>query len=285
MSQQADMNFKRIAIAIDYLYKNHRQQPDLELVAEVVGLSPFHFQKMFKDWAGVSPKKFVSFLNIEYAKSLLKSKKLSLLDVAIRTGLSGTSRLHDLFINIEGMTPGEYKNGGRDLNLNYSYSETQFGTILACATVKGVCHLAFIENEEEAFKTMVSRFPNATFVQTHDDFQQNAINAFQMESQELQPVRLHLKGTDFQIKVWQALLNIPRGNLRTYGNIASEIRMPGASRALGSAIVDNPIAYLIPCHRVIQSTGLSGNYMWGPSRKLAMIGWEAARLESDLNLK
>jgi AraC family transcriptional regulator of adaptative response/methylated-DNA-[protein]-cysteine methyltransferase len=251
----------------------------LDEIAEKVHLSPFHFQRIFTDWAGVSPKKFLQYISIDHAKKLL-SEQATLFDTAFETGLSGTSRLHDLFVNIEGMTPGEYKNGGENLAINYSYAESPFGNIMVASTPKGICHIAFADSEAEGLATLQKIFPNATYKSMVDMIQQNALYIFKHDWSKLNEIKLHLKGTDFQIKVWETLLKIPVGKLSTYGNIASSMGQPTASRAVGSAVGDNPVAFLIPCHRVIQSTGEFGQYHWGSNRKTAMIGWEAAQAEA-----
>jgi AraC family transcriptional regulator of adaptative response/methylated-DNA-[protein]-cysteine methyltransferase len=278
MKQQENINYNRIAEAIDYIKQNFKTQPDLDDVAEKIHLSPYHFQRMFTDWAGVSPKKFLQYISIEYAKTILKDKQATLFDAAFETGLSGTGRLHDLFIKIEGMTPGEFKNGGENLSINYSYAETPFGDILVASTAKGICYMAFADNEQKALNDLQNHFPNARFKQMVDLIQQNALYIFTHDWNKLHQIKLHLKGTDFQLKVWETLLKIPMGRLSTYGNIAAHIKNPKASRAVGSAIGDNPVAFLIPCHRVIQSSGTFGQYHWGSIRKTAMIGWEAAKV-------
>lgn len=279
MKGQQDTDFHRIAEAIRFLRKNFKTQPKLEDVANKLHLSPHHFQRMFTDWAGVSPKKFLQYLTLEYAKNLIKEDGNSLLDTALDSGLSGTGRLHDLFVNIEGMTPGEYKNGGRNLSINYSFAESPFGNLLVASTPKGICHISFYETEKKAIDTLKSIFPNASYSQMTDRLQQDALFIFTRDWSQLGRIKLHLKGTEFQIKVWESLLKIPMGNLSTYGRIAKEIDHPKASRAIGTAIGNNPVAFLIPCHRVIQSTGEIGEYHWGSSRKAAMIGWEAARTD------
>ncbi len=277
METQQQLNYDRIAAAITYLQANFRQQPDLDKIAEQVHLSPFHFQRLFTEWAGVSPKQFIGYLSIEYAKQVLKEKETSLLDTAYETGLSGTGRLHDLFIKIEGMTPGVYKNGGAALSINYSYATTPFGNILTASTEKGICYMAFADDEALALAELKNLFPNASYRQITDLHQQNALHIFHHDRSQLQEVKLHLKGTPFQIKVWEALLKVPQGDLTTYGRLAEVIRNPGAYRAVGTAVAQNPVAYLIPCHRVIQSAGTIGQYHWGSARKTAMIGWEAAQ--------
>lgn len=281
MKTQDQLNFTRIAEAIDYIQANFKTQPTLDEVAEKVHLSPFHFQRLFTDWAGTSPKKFLQYVSVEYAKKLLKDNQASLFDTAHETGLSGTGRLHDLFINIEGMTPAEYKNGGKNLLIHYSFAQSPFGNVIVASTPKGICHIAFEENESNAFETLKNRYPNATFKQLLDAAQQNALLIFSHDWNKLNNIKLHLKGTDFQLKVWETLLKIPMGQLSTYGTIAQTIQHPKASRAVGTAIGSNPVAFLIPCHRVIQSSGTFGGYMWGSTRKTAIIGWEAAQLNAE----
>ena len=277
MNTQEAVNFNRIAEAIEYLTQNFREQPNLDEVARKVYLSPFHFQRLFTDWAGVSPKKFLQFLTIEHAKNVLKEKEATVFDAAFETGLSGTGRLHDLFIKIEGMTPGEYKNGGEALAINYSYAESPFGNILVASTPKGICHMAFADDEETALQALKKNFPNAGYRQMVDLIQQNALYIFTHDWKKLDQVKLHLKGTAFQLKVWETVLKIPQGRLSTYKSVAEKINNPKALRAVGTAIAQNPVAFIIPCHRVIQSAGTFGNYHWGTRRKTAMIGWEAAK--------
>lgn len=278
MTTSEQINYSRIAEAIDYIRTNFREQPGLDEIAEKVNLSPFHFQRLFTNWAGVSPKKFLQYISVEYAKGILQDKQATLFDVAHEAGLSGTGRLHDLFIQIEGMTPGEYKNGGADLAINYSYAASPFGNILVASTSKGICYMAFTDQEHTALTDLTSRFPNASFKQFLDPLQQDALYIFTHDWTRLNQIKLHLKGTAFQLKVWETLLKIPMGELTTYGTIADRITRPNASRAVGTAIGNNPVAFLIPCHRVIQSGGGPGGYMWGLTRKSAIIGWEAAKL-------
>jgi AraC family transcriptional regulator of adaptative response/methylated-DNA-[protein]-cysteine methyltransferase len=278
MSTQQIINYKRIEEAINYIKLNFKEQPNLDDVAEKVNLSPFHFQRLFTEWAGISPKKFLQYLSLDYAKDILKNKQATLFDTAYETGLSGTGRLHDLFMNIEGMTPAEYKNGGKELTINYSFAESPFGNIIVASTAKGICYLAFADDNLDAFGKLQAQFPNAIYHQVVDVAQQNALFIFTKDWSQLSNIKLHLKGTAFQLKVWEALLNIPMGSLSTYSSIAGTIQQPTASRAVGSAVGDNPVAFLIPCHRVIKSTGEFGQYHWGANRKTAMIGWEAAKV-------
>lgn len=282
MNTQETINYNRIADAIDYIKANFKEQPNLDEVAEKVHLSPFHFQRLFSDWAGTSPKKFLQYTSLEHAKKLLKENQATISETAYETGLSGTSRLHDLFVNIEGMTPAEYKNGGKNLEINYSFAESPFGNIIVASTQKGVCFMAFAEDETIGFNDLKHKFPNAAFSRKLDLAQQNALFIFQNDWSKLSEIKLHLKGTDFQLKVWETLLKIPMGQLSTYGTIAQQIQKPNASRAVGTAIGNNPVAFLIPCHRVIQSSGVFGGYMWGNTRKTAIIGWEGAQVNPQL---
>jgi len=281
MNTQEQLNYERIAEAIAYINTNFKTQPNLDEVAEKIHLSPFHFQRMFTEWAGVSPKKFLQFISIEHAKEILRDQQATLFDAAFETGLSGTGRLHDLFIKIEGMTPGEFKNGGESLAINYSFAESPFGNLLVASTDKGICYLAFADEPKLAMEELQTKFPRAQYRQMTDLVQQNALQIFSHDWSKLREIKLHIKGTDFQLKVWETLLKIPLGQLSSYASIAGKIESPGASRAVGSAIGDNPVAFLIPCHRVIQSTGAFGQYHWGSTRKTAMIGWEAAKTQMN----
>jgi len=278
MTLQNSINYNRIAEAITYIRENFKQQPDLDEIAGKVHLSPFHFQRLFTEWVGVSPKKFLQFISIEHAKQVLKNNASTLFDTAFETGLSGTGRLHDMFINIEGMTPGEYKNGGQNLKVNYSFYDTNFGTILVGSTSKGICHMAFTEDRDKGFLALQQKFCRAQFNHTTDAIQENSLHIFTTDWKQLDKIRLHLKATDFQIKVWSTLLKIPKGGLATYSDVAHHIDNPGAVRAVGTAIGQNPVAFLIPCHRVIRASGDFGQYHWGSVRKTAIIGWEAANM-------
>ena len=281
------INFKRIAEAIKILQQNFTDQPGLGEIAKQIHVSPAHFQRVFTAWAGVSHKKFMQFVTIAHAKQILRTSSTqnissqknnsTLFDTASQTGLSGTGRLHDLFVNIEGMTPGEYKNGGAGLSIKYSFAQTCFGNIVVASTLKVICHISFFEDETMAIQNLFKSFPSAMYVEFPEEIHKKVVDIFNTNHLPVTRISLHLKGSPFQIKVWEALLKIPEGNLNTYGNVANKIGSPKASRAVGTAIGQNPIAYLIPCHRVIQSTGLFGGYMWGSERKAAMIGWEAAR--------
>ncbi|MFY0254748.1 bifunctional transcriptional activator/DNA repair enzyme AdaA [Chitinophaga sp. 30R24] len=274
-------HYNNIAIAIDYIKQHFKSQPGLEEVAAAVHMSPFHFQRIFAEWAGVTPKKFLQYLTLDYAKNMLRTGQATVSDAAFETGLSGTGRLHDLFINIESMTPGEYRNGGKALHINYSFAESPFGNIIVAATPKGICHLAFADDRELALQYLIAQFPHALFTQTVDLIQQHALYIFTQDWSRLAEIKLHLKGTDFQLKVWEALLKVPMGKLTTYSMLAKELQRPNAFRAVGSAVAQNPVAFLIPCHRVIKANGATGEYHWGSTRKNAIIGWEAAKTDKE----
>lgn len=282
METQANIDYNRIAEAIEYIRQHFKDQPSVEVVAEKVHLSASHFKRMFTQWAGTSPKKFLQYISVEHAKRMLQESQATLFDTAFETGLSSTSRLHDLFVRIEGMTPAEYKHGAKNLQINYSFAESPFGPLIVASTSKGVCYMAFEEDEQKALQNLLLKFPNAVFQQKLDLLQQNALFIFQNDWSKLPEIKLHLKGTDFQLKVWESLLKIPMGKLSTYGRIAEEVGSPNGSRAVGSAIGSNPVAYLIPCHRVIQSSGAFGGYMWGTTRKTAIIGWEGVKSQSAI---
>lgn len=283
MSDGNELNYKRIETAIEYIKHNFKEQPSLNDIADVVGLSNYHFQRLFAHWAGVSPKKFIQYLSLEYAKKLLAQNAMSLEETAYATGFSGSSRLHDLFVNIEAMTPGDYKKGGMNLSINYSFSSTLFGNIIVASTSKGICYMAFGEEKLTAFEALHTCFPNANFVEQTDDFQYSALSIFSLNWNDIDHIKLHIKGTDFQLKVWEALLSLPLGGLASYGQIAKTINQPQAFRAVGSAIGSNPVAFVIPCHRVIQKNGDIGGYMWGNTRKSAIIAWEASKLDHKAN--
>lgn len=270
-----NIDFKRIEQAINYIRNHFKEQPNLDEIAAAVNLSPHHFHRLFTQWAGVSPKKFLQFTTLEYAKSLLKEEK-SLLDVSVDAGLSGTSRLHDLFVTVEAMTPGEYKNQGKNLTVYYSFPETIFGSSCVASTDKGICYLAFGDTAT-GYKELMEMFPRAIFIQQEQSIHLQAVAFLQNPESTLHPLQLHIKGTDFQLKVWDALLKIPLGELTTYGNISNHLNNPKANRAVGTAVGSNPISYIIPCHRVIRSSGELGGYHWGLDLKVAMIGWEAAK--------
>lgn len=281
METQDRIDYDRIARAIGYIRVHFREQPSLETLAAQTGLSPSRFQRIFTAWAGVSPKKFLQYVSLAHARQMLSGGEATLFDAAFDTGLSGTGRLHDLFVTIEGMTPGEYGQGGRSLDISYSFAPGPFGETLVASTPRGLCYMAFCDGRERALDELRALFPNARYRQRQDDIQCRALSFFSRTDDGGAPLRLRLKGTPFQLKVWEALLRIPEGRLTTYGRIARQIGSPNASRAVGTAVGDNPVSYLIPCHRVIRSSGALGGYHWGLDRKTAMIGWEAAHAEEE----
>lgn len=282
MNTQQQIDYNRIAKVIRYINSNFRQQPSLEELAQQVHLSPYHFQRLFKQWAGTTPKKFLQFISLNHAKTMLKGGETTLFDASYDTGLSGTARLHDLFVNIEGMTPAEFKNGGAKLQITYSFYPCPFGNLIIASTSKGICHMAFYTDKDLGIAALKNTFPNAIYEVKTDVHQQNALQFFNHGNSTLDQVKLHLRATDFQLKVWEALLKIPFGELSTYGSLAKQIGSPKASRAVGTAIGSNPVAFLIPCHRVIQATGAIGGYKWETPRKTAIIGWEQAQIDSAI---
>ncbi|TGE20122.1 bifunctional transcriptional activator/DNA repair enzyme AdaA [Hymenobacter elongatus] len=272
-------DYQRIAAAIGYIQQHFREQPSLEQMAEQAHWSPFHFQRKFQEWAGVSPKKFLQYVSVEYAKKLLR-QQLSVAEATHETGLSGTSRLHDLFVTLEAMTPGEYRQGGAALTITYSFGESQFGPYLVASTPKGICCLHFADDADLALAELRQEWPQATLLAEMTAEHTQVARFFAREVGPGDRLHLHLKGTDFQLKVWKSLLRIPEGRLATYAGLAAEAGHGPAVRAVGTAIGANPVGYLIPCHRVIRNTGDLGQYRWGPTRKAALLGWEAARTSS-----
>ncbi|WP_276495861.1 methylated-DNA--[protein]-cysteine S-methyltransferase [Pontibacter litorisediminis] len=269
-------HYETVAKALAYIRQQAAQQPTLEEVAAQVHLSPQHFQRVFTEWAGVSPKKFLQYLSLKHAKAVL-AQSTSVLEATHSTGLSASSRLHDLFVSVEGMTPGQYKNQGEQLQLKYSFGSSQFGSYLVASTSRGICYLHFFQNSEQALQELRQVWPRAELLQQETKMHQQVQSFFlNTISPEDGRIKLHLSGTPFQLKVWEALLRIPEGHLCSYASLAHSINQPNASRAVGTAIGSNPIGFLIPCHRVIKSVGGIGEYRWGSERKMAMIGWEAA---------
>jgi len=282
MKEQEQINYDRIAKAIDYIKNNFKKQPSLDEIAENINLSPFLFQRLLTEWTGTSPQKFLRYISVEYAKRMLKvDHQVTLFNTSNDTGLSNTSRLHDLFISIEGMRPAEFQQGGRTLSIYFQFADSPFGKLIIASTRKGICYMAFNDDENVALANLKAKFPNAEFQNKSDRIHQNALAIFQNDWNQLPLIKLHLKGTDFQLKVWEALLKIPMGQLTTYSSIAHQIEKPNASRVIGTAIGRNPVAFLIPCHRVIRSTGTFGGYMWGNTRKTAIIGWEGAKTATE----
>jgi len=287
MRSQID-DYARIERAIHFLEDNFHRQPGLKEIARSVNLSEHHFQRLFRRWAGISPKRLIQFLTLENAKRLLE-KSGNLLDTTYDAGLSSPGRLHDLFVNIEGMTPGEFKAKGAGLRISYGFHASPFGECLLAVTERGVCGLGFVGKggRGRALQDFKSRWKEARFEEDAQAtrpymdriFGDNGLPAQTRHGDK--PLTLVLKGTNFQIKVWEALLKVPRGALTCYEDLALNIGRPRALRAVGAAVGRNPVAFIIPCHRAIRKAGIIGDYHWGGARKKAMLVWEAARTNGD----
>lgn len=305
-------DYDRIAQAIAFMRQHHLEQPDLATVAQHVNLSEFHLQRLFTRWAGISPKRFLQYLTVEYAKAQIAQTK-SILDLSLEVGLSSPGRLHDLFVTVEAMSPGEFKAGGAGLQICYGLYDSPFGQVLIATTARGLCHLHFLEDAREtgqagptvatgtdqsnpqsnspadprpsakaiAAQQLRPAWPKADLI--HDPQAIAPLGELIFASAlgaPPQPLTLWVKGTNFQLQVWRALLQVPPGRITTYQAIAQLIDRPSATRAVGNAIGQNPVAYLIPCHRVIRESGLLGGYRWGLDRKAAMLGWEASQTQT-----
>lgn len=281
MNTNNTYTYEQIARAIEHLTTNFRDQPSLANLADQANVSEFHFQRLFTEWAGVSPKKFSQYLTLEHAKNQLRSGA-PLAAAAHDAGLSGTGRLHDLFVTIEGVTPGQFKQAGAGLVLIYSVFDSPFGRYLLGAINEKIAVLHFLADAEIPDQIAANAWPEATLQHDSVRLQPMANQIFPTvgagSSGSPKPLTMLMRGSAFQLKVWSALLKIPEGRLVSYDQIADVIGQPTASRAVGTAIGSNPIGYLIPCHRVIKKTGLFGGYRWGTDRKQAMLGWEAARV-------
>ena len=277
VSTETNINYQRIEQAIRYLEENFQRQPELDEVAEKVHLSPFHFQRIFTDWAGISPKRFLQFLTVDFLKGKLQETR-NIVEAAESAGLSSQSRVYDLFTTLEAVTPQEYKLSGGGIRIEYGFHETPFGSCLAGVTERGICWLSFVDTEEgpiAELEKMKEHWHQSIF---HQDQVLTSAFVDQIFSGEKQrKIHLFAKGTNFQIKVWEALLRLPMGSVTTYQNIAERIKNPKAMQAVGSAIGSNHIAYLIPCHRVIRKDGILGEYRWSAPRKKSIIGWEMAK--------
>ena len=279
-SAQDQATYECMARAIAFIREHHLQQPSLATVARHVHMSEYHFQRLFTQWAGISPKRFCQYLTLDYAKSQITHTQ-SLLELSMAAGLSSPGRLHDLFITLEAMSPGEYKNAGAGLEIDYGIHNTPFGQCLIAITHRGICNLQFLDDgggprplQTEWPQARICHRPEATAAICRQIF------FTPKPSGKRLPLKLHVKGTNFQIQVWRALLTIPWGGLATYQGVAQSIDRPTAARAVGNAIGRNPVGYLIPCHRVIRGSGELGGYRWGASRKAVLLGWEASQKES-----
>jgi len=281
---QLSLDYQRVEQAIIFLEKNFHHQPTLKEIADSVYVSEYHFQRLFSSWVGISPKRFLQYLTKEYAKRLLKESR-NVLDVSFETGLSSPGRLHDLFVNCEAVTPGEFKDQGEGLRIEYGIHPTPFGDILLATTARGICWLSFVKKEgpEQEIQNLQKSWPKGEFCKNASETKKLANRVFAISyngSTKPQPFNLFLKGTNFQIKVWEALLKIPAGQVVSYEDVAAYIGKPKAVRAVANAVGSNPIPFIIPCHRVIRKIGEFGGYTGGTARKKALLGWEAARYQS-----
>jgi len=274
-------DYERIARAIEYLQRHAAQQPELTAVARHVHLSAHHFQRLFTRWAGVSPKRFLQYLTVEHAKSRLAASQ-NVLDLADEVGLSGPGRLHDLFVTLEALSPGEYKAGGAGLEIRYGTHDSPFGPALIATSRRGICSLHFLNSGDDAAALIRAEWPRAELRRDPASTAALAEHVFlPLASRTGTPLALLVKGSNFQVKVWRALLALPFGAVATYRHVAESIGAPAAARAVGNAVGANPIGWLIPCHRVIRESGELSRYRWGTTRKAAMLGWEAARASAS----
>jgi len=277
MNTQAAGDYQRIEKAILFLEKYALRRPDLKEIARSVNLSEYHFQRLFKRWAGISPKRFLQALSLEHAKEALKNSG-SLLNVTYEAGLSSPGRLHDLFVNIEAVTPDEFRKQGASLKIRFGFHPSPFGECLVAVTSRGISDLAFVPqgSRTRLIRELKKQWKHAEVLEDPSATRPYADRIFNAVK-PADPLTLYLKGTNFQIKVWQALLKIPLGAVASYEDVALQINRPGAVRAVANAVAHNPVAYLIPCHRVIRKTGAIGGYRWGSPRKKALLAWEASR--------
>ncbi len=270
-------NYQRIAKAIHYLIAHQQTQPQLNELAQHLTISEFHLQRLFSEWAGVSPKQFLQFLTKEHAKQMLKNN--SVLDAALSSGLSGSGRLHDLLISSESVTPGEYRRSGEGLTISYGTHPSPFGYCFIASTHRGICKISFFDakiSKKTIVDELQAEWVNAEIIENQDKTKKLFENIF-LPNNDKRELKIVLKGSPFQLKVWEALLKIPQGQIKSYQQVAEQLGSPSSVRAVASAIAKNNIALLIPCHRVIRATGVLNNYRWGDARKAAMICWESSR--------
>jgi AraC family transcriptional regulator of adaptative response/methylated-DNA-[protein]-cysteine methyltransferase len=276
--KQSTNHYESIKTVIEHIVTNKLNSHSLEELAHSLRVSPGHLQKVFTNWVGVTPKQFGRYLSLQYSKELLKENKI--VRTSVKAGLSSSGRLHDLFVDIEAMTPGDYQNNGANLIIKYSTFETRFGLCLVASTPRGVCNVLFADSKKEAVTDLKSRFSNAKFIEKQDA-PHRAVESYFKGITPKTKIKLHLHGTNLQLKVWEALLSIPEGSITTYGQIAQKIGNKKASRIVGGAVGSNPVGYLIPCHRVLKSTGEISGYRWGVERKRVMLGFEALRKNKE----
>lgn len=274
---QLSEDYQRVAQAIHFIEQNVQQQPSLEEIAAAVHLSPYHFHRLFRRWAGVTPKQFLQFLTVDYAKTMLAESN-SVLETSLAAGLSGPGRLHDMFVTLEAVTPGEFKSGGSGLQIAYGFHPTPFGCCLLAVTPRGICALNFVEDDgrPQALAQLARNWPGATLTEEPQQTAPLVTQIFSGQSPQ-KSLNLLVKGTNFQVKVWSALLKIPPGAVTSYSAVAALLERPTATRAVANAIAHNPVGYLIPCHRVIRKVGAISSYRWGAERKQAILGWEAGQ--------
>ena len=270
-------DYERIETAIRFIHKQCNSQPSLTEIANEVGLSNFHFHRLFRRWAGITPKQFLQFLTVEHAKQMLVNSNLW--DTSLELGLSGTSRLHDHFVTLEAVTPGEYKSSGKGLHIEYGIYQSPFGKAFISVTERGICQLAFVTQEtfREPLDNLRENWSNAKISLNQKRITDFGNKIFRADGNPRSRLKIFVKGSNFQLNVWKSLLKIPPGTVCSYGQIAHTIQEPRACRAVANAIGTNPVAYLIPCHRVIRDTGALGGYHWGMERKMALHVFEAAK--------
>jgi AraC family transcriptional regulator, regulatory protein of adaptative response / methylated-DNA-[protein]-cysteine methyltransferase len=275
-------DYERVANVIRFLDRHHTDQPDLTTLASAAGLSPFHFHRLFSTWAGVTPKDFLQCLTLEHVKHLLREGD-NVFDAALNAGLSGPGRLHDLCVTLEAASPGEMKSGGAGIQIEYGFTKTPFGEALLAETKRGICHLSFVDQGRQvAHEVLAAQWPNAKLHRDDARIAELAAKIFNhdRDAKSNRLLRAFVRGTEFQVRVWRALLLVPPGSLTTYGRLAGAIGQSQAARAVGSAVGANPIAFIVPCHRVIRETGALGHYHWDPIRKRAIVGWELSSRNS-----
>ena len=279
----SNTHYEKIEKAIRYINENLKTQPSLEEIASAVNLSPFHFQRLFRQWVGITPKRFLQFLTINHAKQLLKDS--SVFDVSLEIGFSSQSRLHDHFVTIEAVTPGQFKNQGQDMSIEYGIGQSPFGSVFIGVTERGICQLSFInkENSSDALESLRGAWPKADIQENRSRTNILSKKIFNTHTASNEKFHLFVQGSNFQVKVWESLVRIPTGMAFSYQQVANSIALPSGSRAVANAIAKNPIGYLIPCHRVIRNTGVIGGYRWGSERKQAMLAWEAVNADHFLS--
>lgn len=269
-------DYEKVEKVIRYLDAHHAEQPDLKTLARVAFTSEFHFHRLFTRWAGVTPKEFLKLVTIHHAKALLAESR-NVLHAALESGLSGPGRLHDLFVTVDGVTPGEFKASGAGMQIRHGFHPTPFGECLIGVTDRGVCFLSFVGRRNAALDSLKRAWPNATLREDVEATARTVMQIFRGKRNGCgNELKLFVKGSRFQLKVWEAILRIPPGRVLSYGDVAQLIDSPNATRAVGTALGRNPVALLIPCHRVIRETGALGGYRWGNARKRALLAWESS---------